>query len=81
MSNIKGFPPSSGHATLSDAELEAHIDSCGVLMREAASNYENTSRFADRCAADFWRMAMERAIAMRRPTQVANMEEFLGGAL
>ena len=59
---------------MADSELEAHIKSCGQLMQDAMSRYEQSGCFSDRGEADYWRIAMESAIKSRSPEQVARME-------
>ena len=56
------------------AELEQHIADTGLLMVAAYNRYERTGCFADRGEADAWRLQMEAAIALRKPSQVHAME-------
>lgn len=63
-----------------DAELEAHITDCGLLMMEAMRRWAEFGNFADRGEADCWRMEMEDAIKLRSQATVARMERERGVA-
>lgn len=64
--------------TRDEAELEAHITSCGLLVEQAMAAYEVSGNFADRGEADRWRLEMGRSIAMRAPETVAKLEAAKG---
>ena len=63
---------------MSSAEMKAHIQECGRQMTAAYARYERSNCFADRGAADGWRLRMEAAIAMRKPSAVKERELALG---
>ena len=50
-------------------ELEQHIKESGSLMATALMQYELSGCFADRGAADAYRLRMEQAIAERKARQ------------
>lgn len=63
---------------MSDEERERHIASCGVLMLQAYSRYEETSCLTDRAEADRWRLLQIEAIKGRSVAQICRMEEARG---
>lgn len=53
------------HDEFTAQELELHIRHCGNLMKDAYARYELSGDFSDRGEADYWKVAMERAIEAR----------------
>lgn len=72
------FARSIRRTSLTDAELERHIKSCGWLMEDAMQRWYDTGCFSHRGEADRWRLLMEEAIKSRSPAQVAKMERERG---
>lgn len=61
-----------------DAENEKHIASCTWLMELAYAHYEASGCFADRGAADRWRILRDEAVKARSPAMVAKLEDARG---
>lgn len=70
----KSFDSAVAAPVLSDAELEAHIESLGALMLAAYARYEQHGCFGDRGEADRYRRERDAAIATRSAAQVHRME-------
>ncbi len=65
------LPGQAGSTSMTDAELEQHIEDCGRLMLECMAQ-------GDRNQAEGWLQDMNHAIAQRSPEQVARMEAARG---